>query len=72
MVTVEYIRKGKKETVEIELEGAHEGGFELWGPKKSRIRIHRFHHDDEDDDVIIVPDIRRHLEIIKGKDLESI
>ena len=73
VVTVEYVRKGKKEKLEIELEDAHGFGFESWRPNRPNIRIHRFHRDDDvDGKIIIVPDIMRQRKSIQLDYFETI
>jgi membrane-associated protease RseP (regulator of RpoE activity) len=55
VVKVEYVRRGKKESVEVELEDFESCGFRFQFPKRLPFRLHRFGIDDFDEAEIMIP-----------------
>lgn len=55
VVQVEYVRGGKKERVEVELEDFEGCGFRFRFPKRFHFRLHRFGIDDFDEAEILIP-----------------
>lgn len=52
-----YVRGGKKESVQVELEDFERCGFRFQLPKRLRFRLHRFGIDDFDEAEILIPAI---------------
>jgi C-terminal processing protease CtpA/Prc len=62
VATIEYVRQGKTEKAEVELEFVDGRGFQFIEPGRQRIRIHRFAPDNWREAEIRIPELEKHFE----------
>lgn len=65
VVTIEYVRKGKTEKAEVELESPLRPGYRFWPQPFPRLRIRRFDRDDCRDVEVIIQELNQQFETIQ-------